>query len=191
MAHAAHAHEGDILVESPVYGLVAEFADPDALIAAAHRATAEGYKHVEGYSPFPIHGLAEALHFNDWRIPWFCFGAGVTGMITGFCGLYYVSVVDYPWNVGGRPLNSWPQFIPITFECTVLFAALTATICAFLLNGLPRPYHSIFNAKNFDRASQDRFFLSIEASDRLYDPVETANFLRRLGGVINVSEVEK
>ena len=112
-------------------------------------------------------------------------------MVTGFCGLYYVSVVDYPWNVGGRPLNSWPQFIPITFECTVLFAALTATICAFLLNGLPRPHHSIFNAKNFDRASQDRFFLAIEASDKLYDPVDTANFLRRLGGVINVSEVEK
>jgi hypothetical protein len=146
---------------------------------------------VEAYSPFPIHGLAEALGFNDWRIPWFSFVGGLTGMILGFTGLYYTSVVDYPWNVGGKPLNSWPQFIPITYECTILFAAGTAFLFQFILNGLPKLHHSIFNAPGFDRASQDRFFLFIETTDPQYNTESTFNFLRRLNGALTVNEVER
>lgn len=179
------------MVETPVHGLIAEFDDPDTLIAAAHRTREAGYKRLDAYSPFPVHGLAEAIGFDDWRIPWFVFLGGLTGCLLGFGGLYYSNVVDYPWNVGGRPLNSWPSFIPITFECTVLFAGLTAFLSQFVLNGLPKPHASIFNAKNFARASQDRFFLSVEADDRLYRPIETSEFLRRLPGVLDVSEVEK
>lgn len=182
--------EADVLVESPVHGMIAEFSDPDALVEAAHAAKAAGYRRMDAYSPFPIHGLAEAIGFEDARIPWFVFGGGLTGISVGFFLLYYVNVVDYPWNVGGRPLLSWPQFIPIMFECTILASGLTAFISQFLLNGLPKPYDSIFNAKNFDRASSDRFFLCIEADDASYDAVETARFLRTTGAE-NVSEVEK
>lgn len=183
--------EGGVLVETAIYGQIAEFDDPDTLIAAAHRSREAGYTHVEAYSPFPIHGLAEALDFNDWRIPWFAFFGGLAGMFIGFAGLYYTNVVDYPWNVGGKPLNSWPQFIPITFECTILFAAGTAFLSQFILNGLPRLHHSIFNAPNFDRASQDRFFLFIETTDPQYDTQDTRAFLRGLNGAISVNEVER
>ncbi len=183
--------EADALVTTPLHGIIAEFDDPDVLIAAAHRTREAGYKRLDAYTPFPVHGLAEAIGFDDWRIPWFVFLGGLTGCLLGFGGLYYSNVVDYPWNVGGRPLNSWPAFIPITFECTVLFSGLTAFLTQFLLNGLPKPHDSIFNAKNFDRASQDRFFLSVEAGDPRFDTEETAAFLRRLNGVLDVSEVEK
>jgi hypothetical protein len=182
--------EGDTLVESPVHGLVAEFSDPDMLVAAANAAREAGYVRLDAYTPFPIHGLAEAIGFEDGRVPWFTFFGGITGFSVGFMLLYYVNVIDYPLNVGGKPLLSWPQFIPILFECTVLAAGLTAFGSQFLLNGLPRPYHSIFNARNFERASQDRFFLCIEAADARYNPDETARFLRGLGADL-VSEVEK
>jgi hypothetical protein len=187
MAH----QEADVVVESPLYGLVAEFDDPDALLAGVHRAREAGYRHVEAYSPFPIHGMAEALDFDDWRVPWFGFFGGLTGCTVGFLGLYYVSVVDYPWNVGGKPLLSWPQWIPITYECTILFAAWATFLMMWACNGLPKPYHSIFNAKNFDRASQDRFFLFVEKTDPLFDMNETGAFLRHLNGALDVSEVEK
>jgi hypothetical protein len=182
--------EGSALVESPIYGLIAEFSDPDKLIEAANIARESGYQRMDAYSPFPIHGLAEAIGFEDGRIPWFAFFGGLTGVSVGFMLLYYVNVVDYPWNVGGRPLLSWPQFIPIMFECTVLFTGLTVFISQWLLNGLPRPYQSIFNARNFERASQDKFFLCIEATDRQFDIVETARFLSDLGAD-DVSEVEE
>jgi hypothetical protein len=183
------AHE--VVVESPVYGLIAEFDDPDALLAATHRTHEAGFRHIESYSPFPIHGMEAALRFNDWRIPWFAFFGGIAGLSLGFLGLYYTNVVDYPWNVGGKPLFSWPQFIPISYELTILFAAGTAFLSQWALNGLPKPYHPIFNAQNFDRASQDRFFLFIERSDPLFDLGETAAHLRRMSGVLNVSEVER
>ena len=182
--------EADVLVETPIHGLVAEFSDPDALVAAAHRARQAGYRRMDAYSPFPIHGLAEAIGFEDGRIPWLVFLGAVGGVTIGFALLYYVNVVDYPLNVGGRPLLSWPSFIPIMFECTILSAGLTAFGSQFFLNGLPRPYQSIFNAKNFERASQDRFFLCIEADDTRFDVVSTAQFLRGLGADF-VSEVEK
>jgi hypothetical protein len=191
MANAVAHHDHDSEVGANIYGLIAEFDDPDALVAAARTATQAGYRHVEGYSPFPIHGLAEALDFKDWRLPKIAFFGGVTGMALGFIGLWYTNVIDYPWNVGGKPLFSWPQFIPIAYECTILFAAGAAFLSQWLLNGYPRPHHPIFNARNFDRASQDRFFLFIETTDPQYDSIGTANFLSELHGVLHVSEVEK
>ena len=182
--------EGNVLVESSIYGIVAEFSDPDRLVEAANISRESGYRNMDAYSSFPIHGLAEALGFEDGRIPWLAFFRGLTGFAVGFLLLYYVNVIDYPLNVGGRPLLSWPQFIPIIFECTVLVTGLTVFIGQWTLNGLPRPYHSIFNARNFERASQDKFFLCIEARDAQFDAVETARFLRGLGAD-DVSEVEQ
>jgi hypothetical protein len=188
VTHAEHAH-GEAEIGAKLYGVIAEFADPDELVAAAREATHAGYRHFECYSPFPIHGLSEAMEFKDWRLPKFAFFGGVAGCLTGFLGLWYVSVIDYPWNVGGKPLFSWPQFLPVTYEATILFAAGTAFLSQWLLNGLPRLHHPIFNAPNFDRASQDRFFLFVEKTDPLYDAEETDRFLRGLGGVLRVSEV--
>ena len=145
---------------------------------------------MDAYSPFPIHGLEDAIGFRDDRLPWMVFFGGLTGMLTGYLLQYYTSVVDYPLNVGGRPLHSWPQWIPVTFECTILFSAFTGGLGMFALNGLPRLYHSIFNAKNFDRATQDRFFLCIESDDRRFHRVEVADFLRTTGA-LDVSEVER
>jgi hypothetical protein len=191
MATAHAEHHGEVDVNAGVYGLIAEFDSPDALVAASHVTKDTGYYHFETYAPFPIHGLSEAMGFKDWRLPKFAFFGGIAGMLTGMLGLYYVNVIDYPLNVGGKPLFSWTQFIPVTYECTILFAAGTAFLSQFMLNGLPKPYHPIFNAKNFDRASQDRFFLFIETTDPIYNAKETADFLRSLDGVLNVSEVEK
>jgi hypothetical protein len=188
------AHEHEVTVADTTFGIVAEFDDPDALLAATHRARHEGYTHIEAYSPFPIHGLSDALEkgkFDDWRVPWFAFFGGLAGCITGFLGLYYVNVVDYPLNVGGKPLLSWPQFMPVTYECTILFAAGATFLSCWALNGLPKYYHPIFNAKNFDRASQDRFFLLVEKTDPKFDTEQTGAFLRHLNGVLDVSEVEK
>lgn len=182
--------EGNALVESPIYGVVAEFADPDQLVDAATRARAAGYRRMDAYTPFPIHGLAETIGFEDGRIPWMAFGGGLLGCLSGFMLLTWVGVIDYPWNVGGKPLLSWPQWIPIMFECTVLFTALTAFGSQFFLNGLPKPYDPIFNARNFERASQDRFFLCIEADDPKFDVDEVTEFLRTLGPE-DVSPVEK
>jgi hypothetical protein len=189
MAHG-HGHEAVSLVPA-IYGTIAEFDDPDALLAATLRARDAGYTHMEGYSPLPIHGLAEALDFNDFRIPKFAFFGGIGGALTGLFGLWYICCVDYPWNVGGKPLFSWPQFIPVAYEATILFTAGTTFLACWALSGLPKPYHSIFNAKNFDRASQDRFFLCIEVTDPIYDERLTPEFLAHQDGVLNVSEVEK
>lgn len=184
---AGHHHEPI----DTTFGAVAEFEEAEALLSAVLRAREAGYRHIESYSPFPIHGMEDALAFDDPRLPWAAFLGGVGGGIIGFLGMYYTSVVDYPWNVGGRPLLSWPQFLPITYECVILFAALSAFFFQFALNGLPKPYHSIFNTPNFDRATSDRFFLLIEKTDPQYDAPVTAAFLNDLRGVINVSEVEK
>lgn len=180
--------EAKPLHETKVYGLVAEFDSGDKILAAARRATEEGYKKVEAYTPFPIHGMDEALKFKDARLAWMIFIAGIAGAIGGFMLQVWVSTVAYPMNVGGKPDISWPNFIPVTFECGVLFASLTAVFGMFALNGLPQPYHPIFNAKNFERASQDKFFLCIEATDSKFDPETTRDFLERLGAD-EVSEV--
>ncbi len=170
----------DVKVIDPRYGIVAEFEDADLLVDAARAAKEAGYKHMEGYSPFPIHALSDALGFRDNRMPWIIFLGGVIGGISGYSLQYYVSVIDYPMNVGGKPLNSVPSFIPVTFECTILFAALAAFLSVLALNQLPQPYHPIFNAPGFERASQDRFFLCIEANDPLFDNEGTREFLEGL-----------
>jgi len=171
-----------------VHGIVAEFDDPDALVAAVKRTREAGYRKFDAYSPFPIHGLAEAMDFNDIRIPWMAFFGGLTGCLLGLGFQTFVAVVDYPWNVGGKPLFSWPQFIPITFEATVLCTGLCTFVTKFALNGMPRPYHPMFNARNFERATQDRFFLCIESRDVQFDTVATSAFLTGLGS-LDVSEV--
>lgn len=174
----------------PLYGIIAEFESAEELLHAAKRAREAGYTQMDAYSPFPVHGLSEAIGFEDHKLPWTVFFAGVVGAIAGFSLQYYISVVDYPLNIGGRPFLSWPSFIPVTFETTVLFAAFGAFIGMLAFNGLPQPYHPVFNAPRFERASQDRFFLCIEAKDPLFDRTKTRQFLENLGARL-VSEVEE
>ncbi len=170
--------------ESPkLYGLAAEFETTDAVMAAAHQARRAGYRELDAYTPFPVHGLDEAVGRPPNLLPKLVFGGGVFGAIAGFGMQYFASVIHYPMNIGGRPLNSWPAFIPITFECTILFAALTAVFGMLTLNGLPRPYHPLFNVEAFKRASQDRFFLCIKARDKQFDLPRTQKFLAQTGAL--------
>jgi len=173
----------------PVYGLLAEFDAPEALVAAGERAYADGYRRLDAYTPFPVHGLAEAIGFRTNRLPLLVLIAGIVGAGAGFFSQYYVAVIDYPLNVGGRPLNSWPAFIPITFEVTILAAAATAVLGMLALNGLPQPYHPVFNAPRFALATRDRFFLCIEATDPRFDSEATRKFLEGLGAK-EVTDVE-
>jgi len=178
------------MIERPrIYGLIAEFDNPNDLVAAAHKAREAGYRNMDGYSPFPIEELAEALGFHYNRLPLLVLVGGIIGGIAGYALQYWTSVVAYPLNVGGRPLHSWPSFIPPTFETTVLFAALTAVLGMLALNGLPMPHHPIFNAPRFALATRDRFFLCIEAVDPKFDYDETWRFLQRLAPR-QISEVE-
>lgn len=185
MSDYIHAEE-----EYGTYGIVAQFDSPDKLIAAAEAVRLEGYTMTDCYTPFPVHGLSEAMGETDVRVKWIVFLAGLTGAAVGYGLQYWTSVIAYPHNAGGKPLHSWVSFIPVTFECTVLFAAFGAVFGMLGLNGLPRPYHSVFNTPEFERSSQDRFFLSIEMDDPLYETDKTMNFLRGLGAE-RVSEVEK
>jgi len=172
-----------------LYGVMAEFESPDDVLAAARNAYDAGYRKMDAYSPFPVEGLSEAVGFHHTRLPWIVLCGGITGALTGFFLQYYVAVIDYPLNIGGRPLNSWPAFIPVTFELTILFSALSAVIGMIALNGLPRPYHPVFNVPGFSRASRNRFFLCIEAADPGFDYEKTRSFLKSLKAV-EVSDVE-
>ena len=165
---------------STVFGLMAEFDDPTALVAAAERAYHEGYRRLDAYSPFPIEELHEALGSHHTRLPLVVLIGGLIGGIGGYAMQYWVSAVAYPINVGGRPLHSWPAFIPVTFECTILMAALSAVFGMIALNGLPMPYHPVFNVPRFALASRNRFFLCIEARDTKFDREETRRFLETL-----------
>jgi hypothetical protein len=164
----------------PIYGLMAEFSNERDLLAAAQQAHDAGYRRMDAYSPLPISGLAEALGHRHTGVPLLTLLGGLAGCVGGYCLQYWIAAVDYPVNVGGRPLNSWPSFIPVTFELTILLAALSTLIGMLALNGLPMPYHPVFNVPRFALASRDRFFLCIEATDRHFDRHETARFLSSL-----------
>jgi hypothetical protein len=160
-----------------IYGLLAEFDSPEALVAAARRAREAGYRKMDAYTPFPVEELNDALELGRTGVPIIVLIGGLLGAVLGYALQYYISVIDYPINVGGRPLHSWPAFIPVTFETTVLVAGLFAVLGMLALNGLPMPYHPIFNAPRFSLASHDRFFLCIEAADPKFDAHETRRFL--------------
>jgi hypothetical protein len=172
-----------------IYGLMAEFEDPTTLVAASRRAYEEGYRRMDAYSPFPIEELSEAIGFHHSRLPVIVFLGGVFGCLAGFGLQYWISVIDYPLNVGGKPTYSWPSFIPPTFEMTILFAALAAVLGMLALNGLPEPYHPVFNVSRFALATRNRFFLCIEAIDPKFDLEGTRRFLETLTPR-NVSEVD-
>jgi Protein of unknown function (DUF3341) len=165
---------------TPIYGLMAEFERPEQVLAATRRARQEGYQAMDAYTPYPVEGLAQELGLRRTRVPFVVLVAGLVGAATGFFMQYWSMAVDYPLNVGGRPYNSWPVFIPITFEVMVLVAAFAALFGMFFLNGLPRPHHPVFNAPRFIHASQDRFFLCIEAADPKFDREGTRQFLAGL-----------
>ncbi|SRR5258706_11182819 len=173
----------------PLYGLMAEFAEPEQILEAAHRANIEGYRKMDAFTPHPIHGLSEAIGFRKTRLPLIVLCGGILGCFGGFGMQYWMSVTNYPINIGGRPLNSWPMFIPVTFEVTILVAALSAVLGMLALNGLPTPYHPVFNARNFEMASRHRYFLCIEAKDPMFRLEETRKFLQGLGAY-EVNEVD-
>ncbi len=164
----------------PLYGVMAEFDNPSNLVAAARRTYEAGYRKINGYSPYPIEELWEAIGFHHTRLPIIVLVGGIIGGLGGFLMQYYLSVFDYPLNVGGKPFNSWPAFIPITFETTILCAALAAVFGMLALNKLPQPYHPVFNAPNFKLATRDHFFLVIEANDPRYEHDEVVEFLKSL-----------
>jgi len=171
-----------------VFGLMAEFESPGALVGAAEKARLAGYKKMDAYSPIPIHEMSAALGIPRTRLPKLVFIGGLLGGLGGFSLEMWASTIAYPMNVGGRPFASWPQFIPVTFETTVLGAALTCFVGMWALNKLPQPYHPVFNVPEFARASTDRFFLCIEAADPQFSIDDTRRFLEGLHPV-GVTEV--
>ncbi len=172
-----------------IYGLMAQFEGPDDIVEAARRAYEKGYRRMDAYSPFPVEGLSEAVGMHQTRLPLIILAGGIAGALIGYGMQFYASVIDYPLNVGGRPLHSWPAFIPITFEMSILVAAFAAVLGMFALNGMPQPYHPVFNVPEFELASRESFFLAIEAADPLFDIDQTRQFLEELGA-IRVSEIE-
>ena len=173
MAHPTHA--------ANVYGLMAEFEHANALVAATYRAHYEGYRRMDAYSPFPIEELHEALDQHHSRLPLIVLIGGALGCAGGFFMQAWMNAIDYPLNVAGKPFVAWPMFIPVTFECTILGAALAAVLGMLGLNGLPMPYHPVFNVPRFALASQNRFFLCVEANDPRFDLDRTRAFLEALG----------
>jgi len=163
-----------------LHGLMAEFVDHELVIAAAERAHAEGYRRMDAYTPFPVEGLSEAMGHKRTEIPLIVLLGALCGGGGGYFMIWYASVVDYPHNIGGRPFHSWPAFVPITFELTILLAAISAVVGMLVLNRLPRPHHPVFNVPEFARASTDRFFLCIEADDPKFDLKATRAFLESL-----------
>jgi hypothetical protein len=177
------------LIPAGIYGLMAEFEDPKALVAAAKRTYAAGYRQIDTFSPYPIEAAWEAIGHHDRRLSFIVLAGGLAGLLTGIGLQEWVHQVAYPMNIAGKPLNSWPQFVPVCFELTILFAALAAVVGMIVLNGLPQPYHPAFNVEAFARASRDRFFLLVESADPKFDRQATAEFLKGLNAS-GVSEVE-
>ena len=169
------------------YGLMAEFEDPSALVAAAKKTYESGYRRIDTFSPYPIEAAWEAIGQHDRRLSFIVLAGGLTGLLTGFGLQEWVHQIAYPINIAGKPLNSWPQFVPVMFELTILFAAIAAVLGMIVLNDLPKPYHPVFNVPRFERASQDRFFLLVESTDPKFDRAKTLDFLKGL----NPSEINE
>lgn len=163
-----------------LYGVMAEFASADALVTAARRAHEAGYRKMDAYAPFPVETLPEALELNSSHIPLVMFGGGLVGALLGFGTQYYVTVISYPMDIGGRPLPSWPALIPVTLELTILFSVFSGLLALFIAMRLPSVYHPVFNVPNFERASQDGFFLCIQTEDSGFDAAATPAFLESL-----------
>ena len=174
----------------PIYGLMAEFENSTDLVHATKAAYAAGYRKMDAYSPSQVDGVAEAIGFSKTRVPLVVLIGGIIGALTAYGMQYYSAVRDYPVNVGGRPLHSWPAFIPITFELTVLFAAFAAVFGMLAMNRLPKPYHPVFNVPEFKLASQTRFFLCLQADDLEFSEESAERFLESLGPLA-IHEVER
>jgi hypothetical protein len=175
--------------EQKVFGLMAEFETVDALFAATRRARQAGYRDMDAYTPYAVEGLAEELGESKSRIPLVVLIGGLVGASAGFLMQYWSMAIDYPFNAGGRPLNSWPAFIPVAFEMMILVASFSAFLSMLFMNDLPRPHHPLFNVPQFARASQDRFFLCIEATDPQFDPQRTLEFLSGAESHLGIVEV--
>jgi len=176
------------MMEEGLHGIVAEYETPSALLIACRKARAAGYRRMDAYTPYPIEEIADAIGFEKTNVPLLTLAGGILGGLSGYLLQYWVHTSAYPLNIGGRPLNSWPSFIIVTFELTILFAGITAVVGMLGLNGLPQPYHPIFNHPRFSSATRHRFFLCIEAADPGFDAAETKLFLQATDA-IDVAEV--
>ncbi len=172
-----------------IHGLMAEFKAPADLVRAAREVHAAGYRKVDAYTPYPMEEVLDALHLHKTRVPMVVLAGGLLGLAAGWGLEYWISVIDFPMNIGGRPYNAWPVFVVPAFETTVLFAALAAVVGMLALNGFPQPYHPVFNVPSFATASRDRFFLCIESGDPKFDREKTGEFLKGLGAA-DVHEVQ-
>lgn len=170
-------------VIAETYGVLAEFPDGETLVDAAQQTFDAGYRRIDAFSGYPVEGLADAIGFRRTRLPLLVCIGGIIGGCVGFGLQYWVSVIEYPLNIGGRPLNSWPSFIPVTFELTILFSALTAVLGMLALNKLPEPWHPLFNVPRFQKYAHDGFFLLVQADDPLFHPETTRQFLERLNPI--------
>lgn len=176
-------------MKEPLYGLLAEFDSATELVDAAREIRDAGYTKTDAFMPFPLHDIDEALGIRRSILPYLCFAGGLTGMFAGLGLQFFVHVIDYPIIVGGRPYLSLPSFIPAAYELTILFAAFTAVLGMLFLNGLPRPYHPVFNVPRFALATREKFFLLIEAEDEKFDYDQTRRFMEELGGQQEVFDV--
>jgi hypothetical protein len=165
----------------PIYGLMAEFHDSDELIEAAYRVREAGYTRIDAYTPYPIEAVAEATGHHHSKLPLIVLIGGIVGAIAGYGLQYWASVIEYPLNIGGRPYASWPAFVIPSYELTILFSALATTIGMIALNGLPQPYHPVFNTPRFSLATSDKFFLVIESEDPRYDTTKTTRLFQDMG----------
>jgi hypothetical protein len=178
------------MIDPPVYGLMAEFDNVKDAVIAARRTYAAGYRKLDAYSPFPVEELSEAIGFHKNGVALVCLVGGLLGCTAAYILQWWINTISYPVNIGGRPLHSWPSFIIVSFEMTILFSGLSAVFGMLALNGLPMPYHPVFNVPRFELASRDRFFLVIFSSDKNYDAVRTRRFLEDLNP-ISVAEVPR